>query len=180
MKFQETNLSGLYVVGLERHMDGRGLFQKPFNQKDFQAHGLETNLCECYYSVSTKDVLRGMHFQAPPADHAKLVYVSHGRILDVALDIRRESPTYGKYFSCELSPRACEAIYIPRGFAHGFRALEDNSIVNYVQTSCYDSAKDCGIRLDSFGFDWGVRTPILSERDQSFPLFKKFESPFLV
>ena len=113
------------------------------------------------------------------ADHAKLVYVSQGCILDVALDIRVGSPTYGQYFSRELYPEACEALYLSRGFAHGFRSLGDGSVVNYLQTSCYDSAHDGGVRLDSFGLDWGVVEPILSARDKTFPTLADFVSPFV-
>ncbi len=131
-----------------------------------------------YYSVSSKGVLRGMHFQTPPSAYAKLVYVSHGRVLDVALDIRKGSPTYGKALAKELSLEAATALYLPSGFAHGFLSLEDGSVVNYAQTAGYDPAHDGGIRLDSFGFDWGVASPILSDRDKTFPTLAAFDSPF--
>lgn len=179
MDIQTTDLEGLYLIKLDKHIDSRGMFQKPYSYEAFKAWGLETDFREGYYSISASGVLRGMHFQTPPADHAKLVYVSQGCILDVALDIRVGSPTYGQYFSRELYPEACEALYLSRGFAHGFRSLGDGSVVNYLQTSCYDSEHDGGVRLDSFGFDWGVAEPILSERDQSFPTLVDFISPFV-
>jgi len=180
MELAVTPLAGLYLLKLDKHMDARGLFQKPYNYELFKRWGLETDFREGYYSISARGVLRGMHFQTPPADHAKLVYVSQGRILDVALDIRVGSSTYGKYFSRELYPGACEALYLPRGFAHGFQSLEDDSVVNYLQTSCYDGAHDGGVRLDSFGFTWDVAEPILSARDKTFPTLAEFMSPFVM
>lgn len=179
MDIQATALEGLYLLKLDRHIDARGLFQKPYNYEAFKAWGLEMDFRESYYSVSARDVLRGMHFQAPPADHAKLVYVSHGRIMDVALDIRVGSLTYGQYFARELYPEANEALYLPSGFAHGFHSLEDGTVVNYMQTSCYDSTHDGGVRWDSFGFAWVVVDPIVSVRDQKFPALSDFKSPFV-
>ena len=119
-----------------------------------------------------------MHFQTPPADHVKLVYVSHGRIMDAVVDIRKDSATYGKFFTIELDAQQGKYLYIPKGFAHGFVSLEECSIVNYAQTSCYDKEHDCGIDSMSVGIDWGVAHPIRSGRDLTFSALNKFESPF--
>lgn len=174
----DTEFWGLKIIETNHFCDERGTFHKFFSKNDFESLGLDTSFRESYYSINKKGVIRGMHFQIPPADHTKLVYVTSGRILDVVLDIRKDSPTYGKYFSVELSSDVAKALYIPKGFAHGFLSLEDNTCVHYMQTSCYDKECDCGIRYDSFGFDWKVENPLVSERDKMHPEFNDFDSPF--
>ena len=119
-----------------------------------------------------------MHFQIPPFDHTKLVYVSKGKILDVCVDIRKSSKTYGKCFSIELDDQKAQYLYIPKGFAHGFLSLEDGSIVNYAQTSCYNKECDCGIDQNSIDFNWHIDHPIVSGRDLTFPSIQEFKSPF--
>lgn len=178
MNIIRTPIEGLLVLQTENHKDNRGSFQKLFNRDFFVVHGLATNFCEFYYSVNHKNVLRGMHFQMPPADHVKLVYVSHGRIIDAVVDIRKDYVSYGKHFTIELNAEKGKYLYIPKGFAHGFVSLEDDTIVNYAQTSCYDKEHDCGIDSMSVGIDWGVKEPIRSERDLMFPTLKDFNSPF--
>lgn len=178
MKIIQTQFEGLYVLETNNFKDDRGSFQKIFNYDFFKENCLETDFKEFYYSINIKGVRRGMHFQIPPYDHAKVVYVSIGKILDVVLDLRRDSSTYEKFFSIELNDQDARYLYIPKGFAHGFLSLKDNTIVNYAQTSCYQKNCDCGIDADSFGFDWGVETPIVSERDLSFPLLRDYNSPF--
>jgi len=131
-----------------------------------------------YYSISQKNVIRGMHFQRPPYDHIKLVFVTSGSILDVVLDIRKDSSTFGKCFSINLKTSDGQILVIPKGLAHGFKSLEDNSIVHYVQTSCYAKDYDDGIRYDSFGLDWECKNPVLSNRDLNFKKFSDYESPF--
>lgn len=178
MKIEKTPIEGLFVLQTENHEDNRGSFQKLFNRDFFAEHSLATDFCELYYSVNHKDVVRGMHFQTPPADHVKLVYVSHGRIKDAIVDIRKGSTTYGKCFAIELDDKQGKYLYIPKGLAHGFVSLEDDTIVNYAQTSCYDCEHDCGIDSMSVGVDWGIANPIRSGRDLTFPSLDKFESPF--
>ena len=117
-------------------------------------------------------------YQAPPHDHIKLVYVPYGRILDVVLDIRKDSLTYGKYFSTELSSENGQILIIHKGLAHGFKSLQDNTNVTYMQTSMYAGDHDEGILYDSFGLDWNVTFPKISKRDESFIEFKDFISPF--
>jgi len=178
MEIIGTPLSGLLVLQAVPFCDARGGFQKPFSEITFREYGLTAGFKEFYYSVNRKDVIRGMHFQTPPCDHDKLVYVSRGRIVDVVVDIRKASPTFGKYFETELNAVDGASLFIPRGFAHGFCSLEDGTVVNYAQTSCYDREHDAGISYRSFGYNWPVSDPILSDRDLSFPGLQHFNSPF--
>nr|MCR5289087.1 dTDP-4-dehydrorhamnose 3,5-epimerase [Treponema sp.] len=173
-----TDFDGLKLIETKHFIDDRGYFHKFFSKDEFCNAGLAVDFCEDYYSINKKNVIRGMHFQISPYDHEKLVYVTSGSIIDVCLDIRKKSKTYGKYFSIELKCDKPFAIYIPKGFAHGFVSLENNTCVHYLQTSCYNKDCDCGIKYDSFGFNWGISTPIVSERDLQHPKLKDFESPF--
>jgi dTDP-4-dehydrorhamnose 3,5-epimerase len=178
MEIVETPLSGLLILRTQVFEDGRGCFQKLFNEDFFRENGLDCDFKEFYYSVNRKDVVRGMHYQEPPFDHVKLVYVSFGRILDVVVDIRRHAETYGNCFSIELDGWSGEYLYIPKGFAHGFLSLEDGTVVNYAQTSCYSREHDCGIDAFSIPFDWGVEQPIRSGRDLTFGTLDQLHSPF--
>lgn len=178
MELVKTKFDGLFVLQTINAHDDRGSFQKLFNYDFFVENGLDTDFKEFYYSVNEKGARRGMHFQVPPFDHTKIVYVSKGRILDVCVDIRKKSVTFRKCFSIELNENDGRYLYIPRGFAHGFWALEENSIVNYAQTSCYNKECDCGILQDSIDFEWGEGTVIASKRDLEFPKLSEYESPF--
>jgi dTDP-4-dehydrorhamnose 3,5-epimerase/CDP-3, 6-dideoxy-D-glycero-D-glycero-4-hexulose-5-epimerase len=148
------------------------------SRNNFEKLSLESDFAELCYSISKKDVIRGMHFQAPPMEHIKMVYIINGKILDVCLDLRRASETYGKYFSCVLSGEDDKYLYIPKGIAHGFASLEDNSIVHYAQTTCYSRKHDSGVRYDSFGFNWNIENPIVSDRDRSFQRLADFVTVF--
>ena len=119
-----------------------------------------------------------MHFQLPPHQHAKIVFCPQGAILDVMIDLRKGSPTYGEHFAHVLSRENSMAYYIPEGFAHGFKALEDDSLTYYLVSSEYSRDHDTGVLYDSCGIDWQVAQPMLSERDMSFPALKDFDSPF--
>ncbi len=158
--------------------DHRGSFTKVFNTHNFIKYGLPTTFDEIYYSISHSNVIRGMHFQKPPMDHDKIVFVISGSIIDVAVDLRINSPTYGEYVALSLQSDET-SVYIPKGFAHGFKSLEDNTVVVYLVGSIYSQLYDSGIKWDSFGFDWNIQNPIISERDSKFPLLKNFNSPFL-
>ena len=175
---QTTSISGLLILSSSIFDDVRGSFKKVLTKNDFDTLSLESNFAELYYSINKKDVIRGMHFQLPPVDHVKMVYVISGEILDVCLDLRASSKTFGKYFSIALSGDSNSYLYIPRGIAHGFASLKDNTIVHYAQTSCYSKEHDCGIRYDSFGFDWPVKNPIISGRDREFPAFQNWNTVF--
>ena len=178
MKFVKTDLKGIYIIEPKVFEDNRGQFVKIFHKQTFRGKGLSCDFKESFYSTSRKDVIRGMHFQVPPQDHAKLVYVTSGRILDVVLDIRKNSPTYGKYVPVELSDVNKKSIYIPVGFAHGFCVLSEEATVVYMQTTMHSPEHDAGIRWDSFGMEWGIKNPILSERDKNFSELEEFDSSF--
>ncbi len=178
MKKIATDFEGLFILETNNFQDERGGFQKLFNYDFFMENGLDCDFKEFYYSVNKLNVIRGMHFQTPPFDHTKVVYVSKGRIKDVVVDIRKTSSTYGKCFSIELDDQKGQYLYIPKGFAHGFVSLEDGSIVNYAQTTCYAKDNDCGIDAMSIGFDWGITSPIRSGRDLTFEGLECFNSPF--
>ncbi|BBL74474.1 dTDP-4-dehydrorhamnose 3,5-epimerase family protein [Methylomagnum ishizawai] len=159
--------------------DGRGRFVKVFHAEAFAALGLETVYPEEYYSVSKAGVIRGLHFQIPPMDHAKLVYCVAGRIQDAALDIRRGSPTYGRSLTLELSAELGNMLYLPSGLAHGFCVLGETAVVVYKTSRPYSPAHDSGLRWDSAGIPWHTAEPILSERDQGHPPLAGYASPFV-
>jgi dTDP-4-dehydrorhamnose 3,5-epimerase len=119
-----------------------------------------------------------MHFQIPPQDHTKLVYVPHGAVTDVVLDLRKGSPTFGGHIAVELSAENHMMLYIPVGCAHGFISREDGTRVVYLQSTMRSAEHEAGIRFDSFGMDWGVNDPIVSKRDQVFQTLGEFDSPF--
>lgn len=168
----------LKVIDLAAFEDTRGLFVKTFNDTLFQSLGIQFTVKESYFSLSVKDVIRGMHFQLPPQQHAKIVFCPVGAILDVALDLRKQSATYGQCFSQILSAENHKAFYIPEGFAHGFKALTKEAYTYYLVSSEYDAASDTGIAFNSIGFDWDCDHPIMSERDKNFITFQDFKSPF--
>lgn len=178
MKLIKTPFDGLFVIESPKYNDARGSFQKIFNKNFFISNNLEGDINEIYYSVNNAGVMRGMHFQLPPDDHAKIVYVTKGTILDGVIDLRKSSPNYGKAFLMGMSEKDDNYLYIPRGFAHGFLSLEDGTIVNYAQTSVYSPGNDCGISLTTCGINWNIDNPIISERDKSFINLSDFQSPF--
>jgi len=178
MELETTFIEGLHILHLNKIADNRGGFIKMFNEAFFLEHNLTTLIKESYFSISHKNVVRGMHFQTPPADHTKLVFVNQGTITDVVLDIRKQSATFGKYYSLEISADKPKLVYIPSGCAHGFLSKEDNTIVSYMQTSVYNKECDMGILWNSFGMDWETESPIISGRDAAFSCFNNFKSPF--
>jgi len=177
MKITELEINGVYLIENINFSDNRGIFVKVFSDDLFRRNKINFSPKEIYYSISHKNVIRGMHFQIPPFEHSKLIFVLRGKVMDVILDIRRNSPTFGKSISVYLEENK-NSIYIPIGCAHGFRSLEDNTLVVYNQTSCYSEEHDKGILWNSFGFDWELDDPILSERDKALPKFEEFHSPF--
>ncbi|KFL34030.1 dTDP-4-dehydrorhamnose 3,5-epimerase [Sulfurospirillum sp. SCADC] len=179
MKINDTFIKGLKIIEPNIFRDSRGMFIKTFTDSFFQENGLVIDIKETYYSISHQDVIRGMHFQIPPHEHIKLIYVPCGSILDVVLDIRKNSPTYGHYFSTEISASNGKVLIVPKGLAHGFKSLENNTNVVYMQTTGYSQEHDCGIKYNSFNFDWKCTDPKMSERDNAFAPFDAFESPFI-
>jgi dTDP-4-dehydrorhamnose 3,5-epimerase len=178
MDFIPQHIEGLYLVKPFHYEDARGSFVKTFHQEEFAVHGLETDFKESFYSESVKGVVRGMHFQVPPHEHAKLVFSMAGEVLDIVLDLRKKSATYGQFAAFYLSEKNKDMLYIPPGMAHGFCSLTDKATLFYFTTSVHHKESDLGIRYDSFGFDWPVDNPIVSERDSAFPPLKEFVSPF--
>jgi dTDP-4-dehydrorhamnose 3,5-epimerase len=178
MKLHSTLIPGCFGIELSAFQDQRGSLVKTFRATSFRNLGLESAFTESFYSTSAQGVLRGMHFQLPPADGAKLVYSIVGEVLDVALDLRLGSPAFGKFAVFELSPERPFAAYIPRGVAHGFLALGGAATLVYSVSSEYDPALDAGVLWNSFGLDWPVAAPQLSMRDQAFPALADFQSPF--
>ncbi len=179
MRVDNTNIEGVKVIQQFRHDDERGAFVKPFHDADFKAAGIDFELKESFYSTSVKKVIRGMHFHAPPHAHSKIVFCTAGCVLDVALDLRKGSPTYGQYATQELCFENNQALYIPEGFAHGFLSLTAESTLFYFVSGMYNAAADGGVRYDSFGMEWPVvGNAILSARDLGFGGLGEFESPF--
>lgn len=174
----ETNLPGVVVVKPRVFEDERGEFVKTYHSGSFRELGLELEPKEEFFSVSRKDVIRGLHFQMPPSAHAKLLYCIAGKILDVVLDLRRSSGCYGSVFSREISSVNRELIFIPIGCAHGFLALEDGATVMYQVGTMHDPTRDAGILWSSIGFAWGVPNPIISKRDEKHPPLEDFDTPF--
>jgi dTDP-4-dehydrorhamnose 3,5-epimerase len=177
MQFEQEVLPGTWVVRLKRFADARGTFVKTFARSVFDAHGAGFDLREEFYSLSRRDVIRGMHFQLPPHDHAKLVYCAAGAVEDVLLDLRR-GPGYGRVASVALSGDAPALVFIPSGIAHGFRSLADDSLMVYKTSTEHAPTHDAGIRWDSFGHDWHCAAPVLSDRDRGHPPLAAFDSPF--
>lgn len=178
MEIENTFIEGLKLIRLSRHIDPRGSFLKVFNADFLKQNNLSTNIRESYFSVSQKNVIRGMHFQVPPFEHIKMIYLNQGHITDVVLDIRKKSPTYGQFFKIELSEKNSLLVYIPIGCAHGFLSKQDNTMVTYIQTSVYNKESDQGIKYNSFGMDWEGKEHIVSERDNSFVSFRDYNSVF--
>lgn len=166
------------ILSLPSFNDHRGGFVKTFQESLLLEKGINFNLRESYYSISKKDVIRGMHFQLPPHQHSKIVFCTKGAILDVIVDLRKDSPHYKQFVMQELSADNHKAFYIPEGFAHGFKALTEDAITYYLVSSEYQKDSDTGIRYDSIGFDWELSNPVISDRDLSFGTLAAFASPF--
>lgn len=177
-ELNHSQLRGCFELQPKVLADARGKFVKVFHEQAFAALGLQTDFAEEYYSVSYKNVIRGMHFQVLPMDHVKLVYCVEGDVLDVVLDLRTGSPTYGQYALFELSAAKASSIYIPKGMAHGFCVRSEQAIMVYKVSTVYSPAQDTGILWSSAGIPWPTTDAILSARDQSFTTFAQFESPF--
>jgi len=176
--FQSTDIQGCHIYKSSLFKDERGTFTKIFSDEIFKSIGMNIPVSEVFFSTSHENVLRGMHFQAPPHDQVKIVSCLSGRILDVILDLRKSSKTFGKTLSFELNFASEMTLIIPRGCAHGFYAYEDNSIVSYLVETNHNKTADQGIHWDSFGFNWPSGDPIVSSRDQQLPTLRDFVNPF--
>lgn len=182
MKVTETDIKGLLVIEPRIFNDDRGYFYESYNEAKFVEAGITVDFVQDNQSFSHKGAIRGLHGQANPFAQGKLVRVINGRVLDVAVDIRKGSPTYGKYFSIELSGENKVMFWIPAGFLHGFAVLEDNTIFTYKVNNYYDKASEIGVLWNdpALAIDWGLAPgeAIVSAKDEILPTFAAFSSPF--
>lgn len=181
MKVTETNLEGVLIFEPNLFKDIRGYFFESFNLKEFQkATNSKYTFVQDNQSCSSKNVLRGLHFQMPPHPQGKLISVTNGAIQDVAVDIRIDSPTYGNSIEIELNSTNKKMLWIPPGFAHGFLSLEENTIINYKCTDYYhpEFEKTLSWNDPDFQIDWSINKPILSKKDTMTQPFTSFKSPF--
>ncbi|MEI6947038.1 dTDP-4-dehydrorhamnose 3,5-epimerase [Paraflavisolibacter sp. H34] len=182
MPFLTCDLPGLVIVEPTVFEDSRGYFFEAYNQKVFHQAGITADFVQDNQSKSSYGVIRGLHYQLNPAAQSKLVRVLEGTILDVAVDIRKNSPTYGRHFSIELSAENKKQLYIPEGFAHGFSVLSPTAIVLYKCNSFYNKQAEAGIRFDDaeLNIDWKVDAgrAVVSDKDLVLPSFKDSVSNF--
>lgn len=172
MRFLETTIQGAYHIFFESHEDERGFFARNFCQQEFDKHGVPMRVAQCNVSGNKfKGTLRGLHYQEAPYEEEKIVSCIQGKIYDVVVDLRKNSLTYMQWASVELPADSKSAVYIPKGCAHGFQTLEDNSTVLYLMSQYYSSEHARGIRWDdpALNIAWPVPNPILSEKDKSWP-----------
>lgn len=184
MEIEETGLEGLLVLCPRRFTDDRGFFSECWNARAFAGHGLRYDFVQDNHSLSVAaGTLRGLHFQVPPHAQAKLVRCGRGRLFDVAVDIRRGSPGYGRWFGVELSFDNGRQLLIPEGFLHGFVTREPNTEIVYKCTEYYAPEADRAVRFDdpAIGIDWGLdgAAPILSDKDAAAPRLEEVEVPFI-
>lgn len=179
MEMKTIFIPGCYEIVPSLFFDERGCFVKTFNRDKFLERGLATEWKEEYYSVSKQRVLRGLHFQLPPYEHEKLVYCVAGCVLDVVVDLRIDSPTYGEHALFELNSDKKNMVYIPRGMAHGFYVLSDTATMLYKVTSVFAPEHDSGIYWRSVGVAWPDDNPVISTKDSQLMNFNEFKSPFV-
>jgi dTDP-4-dehydrorhamnose 3,5-epimerase len=171
MIFNETKLLGAYIIELEKLEDERGYFARSWCQREFDAHGLDTRPVQCNISFNRKKgTLRGMHFQLPPFAETKLVRCTRGALFDVIIDLRPDSPSFLKWIGVELTARNGKMMYVPKGFAHGFQTLEDDTEVFYQMSEFYAPEYARGVRWDDplFGVSWPEELRVISKRDQAY------------
>ena len=182
MKFIETKISDLIIIEPTVFGDARGYFLESYNKKKFEEVFGKTSFIQDNESKSSKGVLRGLHFQKPPFEQAKLVRCIEGEVLDVAVDIRKNSKTYGEHVAVLLSGKNKRQLFVPRGFAHGFSVLSDSAVFAYKVDNTYAPESDSGIRYDDkeLNIDWGLNKEEvqLSVKDKNLTFFKDFETPF--
>jgi len=181
MKITDTNIEGCFAINFQKHIDDRGAFVKTFNRDMLIETDLKNfSLEEEYYSSSNKNVFRGFHFQKPPHDHNKYVYCISGKVIDYFIDIRIDSITYGEIGTVKLGlgNDRSDAIYLPRGIAHGFFSEEDDSTLVYKTDSKYHPESDDGFNYRYFPDKLNLKNPNISKRDSSFIDFLEFISPF--
>lgn len=180
MQVETIFIDGPLVITPKVFKDPRGYFMESYNKQSYSNIGIDEDYVQDNQSLSEKGILRGLHFQAPPFDQGKLVRVIKGAVLDVIVDIRKNSPTYGKHYAIELTEDNFKTFWVPSGFAHGFTTLADQTIFSYKCTNYYNQASEGGLMWNDpdLGIDWGIQNPILSDKDTKNSLFKDFVSPF--
>lgn len=181
MEFIKTNIEGLLIIEPKVFGDHRGYFYESYNRDAFLGADLDLDFIQDNQSLSNKGILRGLHFQKPPHAQGKLVRVIQGSVIDVAVDIRKGSPTYGQHLKVELSAENKRLFWIPPGFAHGFYTLEDQTVFCYKCTELYHPESEGGLAWNdpNLKINWGVsELPLLSEKDKHYIPFAEFDSPF--
>ena len=180
MKIIKTEIEGLLIIEPRVFEDKRGYFFESWSKDAFENAGLDINFVQDNQSLSSKGVVRGLHFQNPPFAQGKLVRVLKGSVLDVAVDIRKNSPTYGKYLSVHLTEENKTMFWIPPGFAHGFSTLEDNTMFSYKCSGIYNKESEGSLMWNDtdLNIDWQIKNPIISEKDQISELFTNFKTQF--
>ncbi|UYZ62688.1 dTDP-4-dehydrorhamnose 3,5-epimerase [Hymenobacter weizhouensis] len=180
MEIKHHALAGVIEFTPRVFGDARGAFFESFSEKIMREAGADVPWVQDNQSRSMRGVLRGLHFQCPPHAQAKLVRVAQGRALDVVVDIRRNSPTYGQHVAVELDATRFNMLYVPTGFAHGFAALEDDTLFLYKCSNYYQPSAEGGLYWNDpqLGIDWGLTDPIISPKDQVLPQLAEFDSPF--
>lgn len=182
MEIIKTKLDGVVIIEPKIFRDSRGYFFESFSQREFEEKVCKINFVQDNESMSSYGVMRGLHFQRPPFTQAKLVRCVKGAVLDVAVDIRKDSPTYGQHVAVELTEDNHCQMFIPHGFAHGFSVLSETAVFQYKCDQFYHPESDAGISIldKSLGIDWRIPTDksILSDKDTRHPLFKDFVTPF--
>lgn len=180
MKIEETGLPGLMVLTPARYGDARGFFSESWSRQRMLEHGIDLDFVQDNHSLSVAPgILRGLHFQAPPHAQDKLVRCGRGAMFDVAVDIRKGSPSYGKWFGLELTPDNGRQLLVPKGFLHGFITRVPDTEIIYKCTDYYAPDCDGAVAWDSCGIDWGFDgQPVLSDKDAAAPRLADFDSPF--
>jgi dTDP-4-dehydrorhamnose 3,5-epimerase len=182
MNVIDTEIDGVKIIEPKIFEDSRGYFFESFNELEFAKKNGLVNFVQDNESKSSYGVMRGLHFQKPPYTQAKLVRCVRGSVLDVAVDLRKDSPTYGKHVAVELTEDNHRQLFIPKGFAHGFAVLSDEAVFQYKCDEFYHPESDGGISIldESLGIDWKIPIDkaILSDKDTKHPLLKSFDSPF--
>lgn len=178
---KEVDIDAVLILEPTVFKDSRGLFLESFNHNRFKADiGENFSFVQDNLSYSHKNVLRGLHFQAPPYAQGKLIQVLQGSVIDIAVDLRKASNTFGKHIKVEISSKNHRQLWVPPGFAHGFVALEDHTIFSYKCTNYYSKEHEMDLLWNDVDLDihWGIENPIISEKDQNANKFKNFDSPF--
>jgi dTDP-4-dehydrorhamnose 3,5-epimerase len=176
MKVIDTPLQGLKIIEPDKFDDNRGYYLKSFEKKAFRDQGIDFDIAQISHSFNqAKGTIRGVHFQVEPFAQAKLVFCGKGKVFDVALDLRKNSETYGEWYGLELTEENRRILYIPKGFAHGFQTLEDNSELIYFISNVYSKEHEAGVKWNDpiFGIKWPLEPTVISEKDKIWPSFEK-------